>query len=126
MQKFIYLSAGILLVAACQNAGYSRHAYQKKLENTVGKSAAYLYGAWGQPQQIIPVADNTYLAVYYSAENQPVDNDYQPYAGELSYAAMAVPNYGLPLPPPLFYCKTTFVIRNNIITDFNFNGDDCY
>ncbi len=126
MQKFIYLLAGILLVSACQNVGYSRSVYQEKLEDMVGKSAAYLYTSWGQPQQITPVADNTYLAVYFGSANKPADDNYQPYAGELSYAAMAVPDYGLPVPTPLFYCKTTFVIRNNIITDFNFNGDDCY
>ena len=125
MRKFIYL-VGLLVITGCQDINYTSSEYQQRLGEVVGKSAAYLYTSWGQPQQITPVADNTYLATYYSSESKPIDNNYQPYADEISYAAMAVPNYGLPLPPPLFYCKTTFVIRNNIVTDFNFNGDDCY
>lgn len=125
MRKFIYL-VGLLVITGCQDVDYVSSKYQQKLSEAVGKSAAYLYASWGEPQQITPVADNTYLATYYAAESKPFDNNYQPYANVISYTAMAVPNYGLPLPPPLFYCKTTFVIRNNIVTDFNFNGDDCY
>ncbi|MBQ7633455.1 MAG: hypothetical protein IJS88_05015 [Alphaproteobacteria bacterium] len=125
MRKFIYL-VGLLVITGCQDVDYVSSKYQQKLSEAVGKSAAYLYASWGEPQQITPIADNAYLATYYSSESKPIDGNYHPYGSEMNYAAMAVPNYGLPLPPPLFYCQTTFVIRNNIITDFNFNGDDCF
>lgn len=119
------LLAGLLMTVGCENVGFSHSKYQQKLGEMIGKSASSLYASWGEPQNIVPVADNTYLAVYFAQEDRPIDNDFRPYESELSYDAMAVPNYGLPTPPPLFYCKTTFVIRNNIVVDANFNGDDC-
>lgn len=125
MKRFICLLTGLLLAAGCENIGYSHSAYQKKLSKWQGQSVAALYAAWGEPQQIVPFGNDTLLLTYYSSESQPLNNDYQPYASEMSYAAMEVPTYGLPPAPPLFYCKTTFVVRNNIVTGFNFNGDDC-
>ena len=125
MYRLICFLMGLLVLNGCQKVGHAHSQYQNKLAHTIGKSASSLYSYWGQPQQMIPVADDTYLAVYFASESQPIDNDYHPYESEISYAAMAVPNDGLPTPPPLFYCKTTFVIRNNIVVDANFNGDDC-
>ena len=125
MRKFIYLLTGLLMLSGCVDVGYSHSAYQQKLSAWVGRGINSLYATWGQPQQIVPVSDNTILATYYGSESQPLNNNYQPYARELSYAAMAVPTYGLPPAPPLYYCKTTFVIRNGIVIDYNFNGDDC-
>jgi len=126
MRHIVCLLTGLIFLAGCQDISYANSAYQQKLGNWIGSGINSLYAAWGQPQQITAIDGNTILVTYYSSERRPIDNDYLPYAGELSYGAMAVPNYGLPTPPPLFYCKTSFVIRNGIVIDYNFNGDDCY
>lgn len=125
--KIKVLSAGcILMLCACVKLGAQDSVYQHKIGQWIGQSAESLYATWGMPMQTQQVDGNTFLAIYYQSESQPIDNVFQPYESEMSYDAMAVPNYGLPTPPPLFYCKTTFVIRGGIVADANFNGDDCY
>ena len=126
MHKIIYIVIGLLALSGCQNIGYSAAEYNKKLSGWVGKSASELYADWGTPYQILPLGDNTVEVSYYSSENQPIDNVFQPYESEMSYDAMAQPDFGLPPPPPLFYCKTSFTISNGTVTDYTFNGDDCY
>lgn len=126
MFKFFNLVAGLLLLSGCQNIGYSSAAYNQKLSGWLGKTANQLYADWGTPDQMLPIGYNTVLASYYSSESQPIDNDFEPYESEMSYTAMSQSNFGLPTAPPLFYCKTSFTISNGIVTDYTFNGDDCY
>ncbi len=126
MYRILGFMFGLLLLSGCTDIGYSHSEYEKKLGDWIGKSEKSLYAAWGMPVRITPVGADTILLTYYSSESQPIDNVFQPYESEMSYAAMTVPNYGLPPAPPLYYCKTDFVVRNGIVTGYNFNGDDCY
>lgn len=126
MRQFIFWVAGLLFVTGCQGVGYSSAAYNQKLSGWLGKSIHELYADWGTPSQILPLGDNTAEVSYYSSESQPVDNVFEPYSSEISYDAMTQQNFGLPTPPPLYYCKTSFTISNGIVTDYTFNGDDCY
>ena len=126
MKKLLYWMTGLLIITGCQNIGYSSAQYNKKLSQWMGKSAAELYADWGTPDQILPLDASTVQVSYYSSESQPIDNDFQPYESEIAYGAMEQSDFGLPTAPPLFYCKTSFTISNGIITDYTFNGDDCY
>lgn len=116
----------ICILCGCMRLGTQNSLYQQKIDKWVGRSSADLYAVWGLPMQTSQPDETTTLATYYQSESQPIDNVFQPYESELSYDAMAVPDYGLPPAPPLFYCKTTFVIENGTITGANFNGDDCF
>lgn len=116
----------ICILCGCMRLGTQNSLYQQKIDQWIGSSSADLYAVWGMPMQTTQFDANTLLATYYQSESQPIDNVFQPYESEMNYDAMAVPSYGLPSAPPLFYCKTTFVIKNGIVTDANFNGDDCY
>lgn len=124
MKKILYLFSLFLILLGC--ARYSLSAYENKLGDWIGKSAKSLYESWGRPQSTTQIDANTYLLTYFESEETPIDDNYQPYSSEIEYDVMTVPNYGLPVDPPLFYCKTAFVVRNGIVVDFNFNGDDCY
>jgi hypothetical protein len=106
--------------------GTQNSLYQQKIDKWIGRSSADLYAVWGMPMQTTQFDADTILATYYQSESQPIDNVFEPYESEMSYDAMAVPDYCLPPAPPLFYCKTTFVIRNGIVSNADFNGDDCY
>ena len=116
----------ICILCGCMRLGTQNSLYQQKIDKWIGRSSADLYAVWGMPMQTTQFDANTLLATYYQSESQPIDNVFQPYESEMNYEVMAVPSYGLPSAPPLFYCKTTFVIKNGIVTDANFNGDDCY
>lgn len=126
MKHFFKYCTLVCLLCSCQNIGFSQSEYAQKLQPWIGKSANSLYAEWGTPVTTKNIGSNTYLVTYYQSESQPIDNDFQPYEGEMSYDAMAVPDYGLPTPPPLFYCQTSFTVQDNIIIDFSFNGDDCF
>lgn len=126
MQKFIYALTGLLLLSGCHNVGYASSEYNQKLNGWLGKSSAELYADWGTPYQILPLGNNAVEVSYYSSESSPIDNNFAPYADEMSYDAMTQPNFGLPTPPPLFYCKTSFTVVDGVVTDYTFNGDDCY
>ena len=123
--KAVILWALALLVG-CRSYYPSQAAYQQKLNQWIGKSAEQLYDVWGFPPQTTPIDGNTYMVTYFESADAPIDDDYEPYADELSYDAMAVRSFGLPpSEPPLYYCQTSFVLRNDTVVDFNFSGDDC-
>ena len=126
MKKFLSLLAIFGILGGCAWFRMPKDVYEQKLGDWIGKNAQMLYDRWGLPQHTTPVDANTYILTYFSSETEPVDGNFEPYADDLSYDAMSVPNYGLPIAEPVYYCKTSFVVRNNIIIDYDFNGDDCY
>ncbi|MBP5215169.1 MAG: hypothetical protein J6039_01245 [Alphaproteobacteria bacterium] len=121
-----YTGIFFMLLCACVSKPYSPYLYQEKLEKWVGKNREQLYAYWGYPQQQWNIDKNTSVVSYYQTEQAPTDDDFEPYAGIISAEAMEEPQYGLPPAPPLFYCKTSFVIRDNRVISYNFNGDDCH
>ena len=106
--------------------GFYYKEYQQKLNGWIGKSAEELYDTWGFPPQTTPLGDNKIMVTYFYSADAPIDDDYEPYAGQLSYNAMAVPTFGLSSAEPLlYYCQTSFILHNDVVVDFNFSGDDC-
>jgi hypothetical protein len=99
--------------------------YQKDLSGWLGKPEEELYAVWGYPNTTYSVGEDAYIATYIRVSHEPIDDDKQPYADNLSYDAMEVPAYGLPTSQGIYYCKTSFVITEGEVTDYNFNGDDC-
>ena len=120
----IKLISLLMFLSACQYTPTATN-YQKSLGDWLGQSESALYENWGNPNFTYPVDGNTFIATYIESKNTPIDSDYQPYDENLVYSAMEVPSYGLPTPQGIYYCKTSFVIKNGIIVDYNFNGDDC-
>lgn len=100
--------------------------YQSKLSAWIGKSEYQLYAEWGYPKVTYSVGPDTFIVTYIKSYNEPVDGNTEPYTDEVYYPAAAqTPAYGLPVPQGVYYCKTSFVIKNGFVDDFNFNGDDC-
>ena len=126
MQKILWALAGLVVLAGCRSYYPSNMAYQQKLSGWVGKSVEELYNVWGFPPQTTPLDNNKFMVTYFYSADAPIDDDYEPYAGQLSYNAMAVPTFGLlPATSPLYYCQTSFIVQNDVVVDFNFSGDDC-
>ena len=129
MQKNRWILAGLTgsaLIIGCHSFYPSQAAYQQKLNGWIGKSAEELYDTWGFPPQTTPLGENKIMVTYFYSADAPIDDDYEPYTGQLSYNAMAVPTFGLsPAEPPLYYCQTSFILHNDVVVDFNFSGDDC-
>lgn len=124
MKQTISLICILTFIVSCA-AKPSPARYEDELSAWLGQSEENLYAEWGYPNTTYSAGPNSFIATYLTRYNEPIDGDTEPYANNLSYEAMSVPSYGLPTAQGIYYCKTSFVIKNGIVTDFNFNGDDC-
>lgn len=130
MDKEMHMKQSLWLLTICVLMAGCRHeptvaAYQGELNGWIGKSEEDLYASWGYPNTSYSVADDTFIATYIENFNTPVQGDADPYADEMVYSAMKTPTFGLPTPQGVYYCKTSFVIQNGVVVDYNLNGDDC-
>lgn len=123
--RTIFCTLGLLLLSGCQNFLQDNTLYKKQLQQWRGQSASVLYADWGTPQQTVPLDADTVIVSYYRAEDALTDNAWPPFDSEMYYDALTYPDYGLAPEPPLFYCRTSFVIRGGQIIDTYFNGNDC-
>lgn len=119
--------AVLLFLTAC--AASTTTDYQTGLQKWVGQSDQQLYQAWGQPNNVFPVTDETSVVTFITTDKGPVDGNTTPYAGvEVDYPAITSTNYGSNLSnndDSFYYCKTSFTITNGEVIDYTFNGDDC-
>ena len=128
MQKFITLLS-VCSLAACGSLSNGQ-SYSSDLQKWVGRSEYQLYNAWGEPENEFFVTPDKKVVVYVQtyASGQP---DY--YGDELYYQGMGEDRgiigdlFGPPKEKQIddYYCKTSFVIQNSMVVDYNFNGDYC-
>lgn len=124
MKKIIILFMAMFMLASCVSKPNSAH-YEDELSAWVGQRENALYAEWGYPNVRYSVGPDAVIVTYIKLYNEPIDGDAEPYADNMTYSAMRVPSYGLPTSQGVYYCKTSFVIEAGIVTDYNFNGDDC-
>lgn len=124
MPKILYLIGGLLIIGGCQNLNDSQ-AYNRQLQKWRGQSASELYSDWGTPQQTVPLGNDSVMVSYYRAEDEPTDDEFMPFDSEMYYDALTLPYYGIAPELPLFYCQTSFVIKDGIVIDYTFTGNDC-
>lgn len=124
MKKIFTLACFVFCLSACATQPTAAR-YEDELSAWIGQSEDNLYAEWGYPNTTYSAGPDGFVATYIKLYREPVDGDTEPYADDMTYLAMQVPSYGLPTPQGIYYCKTSFIIRNGIVTDYNFNGDDC-
>lgn len=115
----------LFLVTACASASQN---YNKQLQKWVGTTQQDLLNNWGEPDNVFYLTPRKFVITYVKVEQKPIDGNTKPYAGtEIYYAPIEVPSYGYPSNGSYntYYCKTSFTITDNIVTDYTFNGDDC-
>jgi len=121
MFKYLCL-VGILLTAACQS---HRMTYEETLRPWLGQSEERLMQAWGHPYNTFFIMPNEKVVSYIKFASHPMGGNSEPYSYEVAYGAIATPDYGHDQPSSNYYCRTSFTIRNDIVIDYSFNGDDC-
>ncbi len=128
MKKILAL-CGLLVLMAC--GGGKSASYANELQAWVGRSEYQLYRSWGQPANVFYVAPNQKVVTYITTSTQGTEN---PYSHQLYYGGMGEDDswWDKLFGPPedndqskIYYCKTSFVIQNAMVVNFNFNGDDC-
>lgn len=128
MRKFITLLS-VCSATACVSLSDSS-SYSADLQKWVGRSEYQLYNAWGQPENEFYVAPDKKVVVYVQTY---ADGSPNHYSDELYYQGMEENSgilsdlFGPPAEKQIddYYCKTSFVIQNSMIVNYNFNGDYC-
>lgn len=89
-----------------------------------GVSEEHLIDNWGMPDSSFMVDADTKVITYveYSQEG-----DADAYSDEVYYNAISGPDFVGPDADDngVEYCKISFVITDNVVTNYNYNGDYC-
>lgn len=109
----------ILMLSACST---STPDIVEKLNVMVGTSQDNLIDNWGFPDENFTVNPETQIFTYIVYAPKGKEN---PYSNQVVYKAIDNNNYGLPQYNQSYYCKISFIIRDNIVSSYNFNGDNC-
>lgn len=112
----------MFLLMGCANS----QNYENQLQNWVGVSQETLYESWGTPNSEFYIAPGEKQVTYVKIDESAIDDETDPYQGEIEYSAIETPDYGFADDQnQTYYCKTSFTIINGEVTDYTFNGDDC-
>ena len=130
-KAFLILSLflAVLSVSACQKR-YAYAAYREKLGEWVGKNSEKLFDYWGKPDVIEELDPNTRTVTYYQKEKRPAYYGFTPYLEKIQdKTAEVAEEMGYETEkkaPPVYYCRVTFVVHNNLVSEYDFDGEDCY
>lgn len=93
-----------------------------KPSDFIGQSEQILFESYGTPDSVYNITPDTYVWAYLKKNPIPKQN---PYTSEFLYQGWQNPQYGIPEVQTTYYCTYYFTIRNAIVTNYSFNGDDC-
>lgn len=130
-KAFLILSLflAVLSVSGCHKR-YEYAAYREKLGAWVGKSSESLFEYWGRPDVIKEIDANTRTVTYYQREKRPAYYGFTPYLEKIQEKTSEVAeDMGYETEkkiPASYYCRVTFIVHNNIVSKYNFDGEDCY
>ena len=130
-KTFLILSLflAVLSISGCQKR-YAYAAYREKLGEWVGKNSETLFDYWGKPDIIKELDPNTRSVTYYQKEKRPAYYGFTPYLEKIQdKTAEVAEEMGYETEkkaPPSYYCRVTFVVHNNLVSEYDFDGEDCY
>ena len=124
MRKLLFV---LLLLSGCQNVNRAQ-LYGENLSHWIGWPETQLYAIWGRPTQIFYV-DMSEKVVSYVRTSQNGENIYGNVGNQGFSLSRWISGWFEPpvmrQQPPIYYCKTSFVIKNGVVVQYNFNGDYC-
>ena len=128
---FLLLSLFLIVfsVSGCQKR-YAYASYREALGFWVGKNSESLFEYWGKPNFSKDIDANTRAVTYYQTEKRPGNYSFSPYLESLQNKTLDVAEemgYDVERKAtPEYYCRVTFVLHNNLVSEYNYDGEDCY
>ncbi|MBR2299651.1 MAG: hypothetical protein IJ870_03655 [Alphaproteobacteria bacterium] len=119
MYQKILFAVLLVLVSCTLN---EKMTYSEKLAPWIGQDSYALFKTWGRPDDVFAINGTDYAWVYVKKGLQAHHDLYQ---NVFSYEGWQGLKYGQPEQANVYYCKTYFTIRNGLIINYSFNGDDC-
>ncbi len=120
----VFLPVIFLMATACIGQSMT---YGETLQPWIGQSEERLQQSWGYPYNVFYVTPNQKVISYIKFASRPIDGDSEPYSYTVAYPAINTPDLGISgqQTSSNYYCQTSFTIRNGVVVDYSFNGDDC-
>ena len=117
--KYIFMSL-ICLLGACSTPTESN--YIRNVKAWLGRAPAELVSQWGEPTQVLNNGTEQFY-VYTVDKDISLPGTNDRYAqGQLDYIS---PLEGTSAYQMNLYCQTTFVVKNDRIIDWLFEGNAC-
>lgn len=121
-ERAIMKKTVLFLVLALTACALSHQNVSFNPADFIGQSEQTLFESYGAPDSVYNITPDTYVWTYLQKNPTPKQN---PYTSEFLYQGWQEPQYGLPQVQTTYYCTYYFTIRNTIVTNYSFNGDDC-
>lgn len=128
MKRILMLGIFLILLGGCRIFG-GGDSYATSLEQWIGRSEYQLYNKWGQLANVFYVSPYEKIVTYITSNSRGSNS---PYDNEVYYGGMGEEHwwdnlFGPPAAqqPQIYYCKTSFTIKNGTVVNLSFNGDDC-
>jgi hypothetical protein len=117
--ELVYI--GLVLLGACQHpADYGTH-----LRPWIGQTEYQLYNSWGTPNQVTPLSNTEQIVTYWRLSDAAAPSSYGREESWTNWFSHLFEPKAMYAQPQTYYCKTSFIIRNGTIINFDFNGDAC-
>lgn len=130
-KAFLILSMCLVVICAagCRKR-YAYASYRETLSTWIGRNSGSLFNYWGKPDVQKDIDANTISVTYYRTEKRPAYYGFTPYLEQVQDTTLAVAEEmgyeSEKKAPPSYYCRVTFVIHNNLVDEYDYDGEDCY
>jgi hypothetical protein len=122
MKKTTLTIAFLLILAGCATTA----KYEKVLATWVGSPEPNLIRSWGPPQQVYDAGDGVKYLTYVSSRNVFIPGSSPTYSTQYIGNTAYTNSYGgSPAQNIAMSCKTSFEVKNGIITSWRYEGNDC-
>ena len=120
MKKYLIILALLGLCTACESPSTAN--YRRNVRAWVGRTPQELIAQWGQPTQVLNTENGQDLIYMVEKQIQLPGTNGRYATGPLDYVS---PLAGTSAYQTTLFCQTTFVVQNDRIVDWLFEGDAC-
>ena len=109
-----------IFILLCACTGPSVSNYTRNVKSWIGRTPEELTTQWGAPTQVLNNGSEQFY-IYSVIKEIPLPNT----QAENELPNDISPIQGTPAYQIDLFCQTTFVVRNDIIVDWSFEGNAC-
>lgn len=122
MLRVLMIFLAVTALSSCASSA----GYKEVVESWVGSTETALVQSWGPPDQVYSAPDGSRILTYYSQRNIMLPGSAPTYQTTVIGNTAYTTSSGGRAPSNLaMSCETSFTVRNNKITYWRFQGNDC-
>lgn len=122
MKKYTVLWILVFIVTGCATTA----KYEKVIDSWVGSSEQNLVRSWGPPDQVYDAGDGIKYLTYVTSRNVYIPGSSPTYSTQVIGNTTYTNSYGGSAAQNIHAsCKTSFEVKNGVITSWRYKGNDC-